>query len=197
MELFIFPFFFFRDNSPTGEDNPSNGALETEGFATENDITNDNTGVNDLSLEEDKNAFKDKSKGVEGDANAAGKGVNKLGAKDGTNPKGNAVKGKKVAKKPAKKPIETLDDKYKIPQIPKVPTPPPMKYPQRGNKELGEDTPSAKDRKRRELEELKAELRKAKNSRVETEKEREAKVRRAKMLQNQIMQKKNQCKYCS
>lgn len=108
--------------------------------------------------------------------------------------KGNAAKGKKVVKKPAKKPVETLDEKYKIPQIPKAPTPPPMKYPQRGNKEFGEDTASAKDRKRQEIEELKAELRKAKNARVETEKERESKVRRAKMLQNQMLQKRNQCK---
>ena len=46
----------------------------------------------------------------------------------------------------------------------------------------------------REIEELKAELRKAKNARVETEKERESKVRRAKMLQNQMLQKRNQCR---
>lgn len=165
----------------------------------EDDRTNNNMGVNDFSLDEDKNALKDPSKGLEGerDVNAGGKGANKMGAKDGAKKdgaKGNAAKGKKVVKKPAKKPVETLDEKYKIPEIPKVPTPPPMKYLQRGNKDLSEDTPSAKDRKRRELEELKAELRKAKNDRMDTEKQRESKVRRAKMLQNQILQKKNQCK---
>ncbi|KAJ7383025.1 spermatogenesis-associated C-terminus [Desmophyllum pertusum] len=120
-----------------------------------------------------------------------------MGAKDGSKKdgaKGNAAKGKKTVKKSVKKPVETLDDKFKIPQIPKVPTPPPMKYPQRGTKELGEDTASAKDRKHREIEELKAQLRKAKNARVDTEKERESKVRRAKMLQNQMLQKRNQSK---
>ena len=126
------------------------------------------------------------------------KGVKDNTKKDGSKP-GAAAKGKKIVKKPAKKPTESLEDKFKIPQLPKVPTPLPMKYPQRGDKELGEDTASAKDRKRREIEELKAELRKAKNARVDMEKEREAKVRRAKMLQNQMMQKRNQCKchnYC-
>lgn len=194
------PFVFFRDNSFGGENNLNNHGLENQGLGAEGDSANNNMGVNDLSLDENKNALKDTLKGGEGDGNATGKGANKVGATDGAKKdgaKGNAAKGKKVVKKPAKKPIETLDEKYKIPEIPKVPTPPPMKYPQRGNKDLGEDTPSAKDRKRREIEELKAELRKAKNARMETEKEREAKVRRAKMLQNQILQKKNQCEYHS
>ncbi|XP_078354540.1 uncharacterized protein LOC144639159 isoform X1 [Oculina patagonica] len=187
------------DNSFGREDNLNNHVLENQGLAAEDDSANDSTGVNDFSLDEDKNALRDTSKGVEGerDVNAGGKNANKMGVKDAAKKegaKGNAAKGKKTAKKPVKKPVETLDEKYKIPPIPKVPTPPPMKYPQRGNKDLGEDTPSAKDRKRRELEELKAELRKAKNARVDTEKERESKVRRAKMLQNQILQKKNQSK---
>ena len=197
-----FYFVYFRDNSFGGEDYLNNNyALENQGFgATGNDSTNDNTGVNSLGLDEEKDALNGTLQGVEGDVQnvgAAGKDANKMGAKDGSKKdgaKGNAAKGKKTVKKPAKKPAETLDDKFKIPQIPKVPTPPPMKYPQRGTKELGEDTASAKDRKHREIEQLKAELRKAKNARVDTEKERESKVRRAKMLQNQMLQKRNQCK---
>ena len=178
--------FFFRNNLYEGEEALNSYAPENQGFAAEDDGLN-NLGVNNSSPDDEKNALKDR----------AGKGVNKVGTKDGAKKdgvKGNAAKGKKVAKKPAKKPVETLDEKYKIPQIPKVPTPPSMKYPQRGNKEVGEDTASAKDSKRREIEELKAELRKAKNARVETEKERESKVRRAKMLQNQMLQKRNQCR---
>ena len=187
--------FFFSNNAYEGEEALNSYAPENQGYAPEDDGPND-LGVNNSSPDDEKNGFKDTPR-VEEDVRAAGKGVNKVGTKDGAKKdgvKGNAVKGKKVAKKPAKKPVETLDEKYKIPQIPKVPTPPPMKYPQRGNKEVGEDTTSAKDRKRREIEELKAELRKAKNARVETEKERESKVRRAKMLQNQMLQKRNQCR---
>jgi len=185
--------FYFRDNLLEGEETPNSHAPENQGFAAEDDGAN-NLELNNVSSDEDKNAFKDTPK-VDEDVRAAGKGANKTGSKDGAKKdgvKGNAAKGKKVVKKPAKKPVETLDEKYKIPQIPKAPTPPPMKYPERGNKEFREETASAKDRKRREIEELKAELRKAKNARVETEKERESKVRRAKMLQNQMLQKRNQ-----
>lgn len=191
--MVILSFSYFRDNSFGGEETLNNYAPENQGFVAEDDGAN-NPGVNNFSSNEDKNVLKDTPK-VDEDVRATGKGANKIGAKDDAKKdgvKGNAAKGKKVVKKPAKKPVETLDEKYKIPQIPKAPTPPPMKYPERGNKEFGEDTASAKDRKRREIEELKAELRKAKNARVETEKERESKVRRAKMLQNQMLQKRNQ-----
>lgn len=51
-----------------------------------------------------------------------------------------------------------------------------MKYLVRGNKMLGEDIVFVKDRKCWEIEELKVELRKVKNVRVEIEKEREFKV---------------------
>ena len=185
-----------RNNSFEGEATLNSHAPENQGLAEEHDDGANNLGVNDLSSDEDKNVLKDTPK-VDEDVKAAGKVDNKINAKDVAKKdgvKGNATKGKKVAKKPAKKPVETLDEKYKIPQIPKAPTPPPTKYPERGNKTFGEDTASAKDRKRREIEELKAELRKAKNARVETEKERESKVRRAKMLQNQMLQKRNQCR---
>lgn len=184
-----------RNNSYDGEETLNSYAPENQGLVEEDDGGN-NLGVKSLSSDEDKDALKDTPK-IDEDVRTAGKVTNKIGVKDAAKKdgvKGNAAKGKKVAKKPAKKPVETLDEKYKIPQIPKVPTPPPMKYPARGNKTLGEDTASAKDRKRREIEELKAELRKAKNARVETEKERESKVRRAKMLQNQMLQKRNQCR---
>ena len=185
----------FRDNSYEGEETLTSFAPENQGLAAEDDGAN-NSAVNNFSSDEDKNALKDTPK-VDEDVRAAGKGANKIGAKDAAKKdgvKGNAGKGKKVVKKPARKPVETLDEKYKIPQIPKAPTPPPTKYPEKGNNEFGKDTASAKDRKRREIEELKAELRKAKNARVETEKERESKVRRAKMLQNQMLQKRNQCR---
>ena len=184
-----------RNNSYEGEETLNSHAPENQGLAEEDDGAS-NLGVNNFSSNEDENALKDTPK-VEEDVKAAGKIDNKINAKDVGKKdglKGNAAKGKKVVKKPAKKPVETLDEKYKIPQIPKAPTPPPTKYPERGNKTFGEDTASAKDRKRREIEELKAELRKAKNARVETEKERESKVRRAKMLQNQMLQKRNQCR---
>ena len=185
-----------RNNSYEEEETLNSRAPENQGLAEEDNAAN-HLGVNNLSSGEDKNALKDTPK-VDEDVRAAGKVADKIGAKnvakkDGV--KGNAAKGKKVVKKPAKKPVETLDEKYKIPQIPKAPTPPPMKHPERGNKTFGEDTASAKDRKRQEIEELKAELRKAKNARVETEKERESKVRRAKMLQNQMLQKRNQCRF--
>ena len=109
--------------------------------------------------------------------------------------KGIPIEGKTVAKKTVRKTVkkkpasEDLDEKFKIP---KVPTPTLTKNPQKRSKELEKDTPSAKDRKHQELEELKAELRKAKNDRVDMEKEREARVRRAKMLQNQMLQRRNQ-----
>lgn len=183
------------NNSYDGEETVNSYAPENQGLVEEDDGGN-NLGVKNMSSDEDKNALKDTPK-IDEDVRTAGRVANKIGVKDAAKKdgvKGNAAKGKKVAKKPAKKPVETLDEKYKIPQIPKVPTPPPMKYPARGNKTFGEDTASAKDRKRREIEELKAELRKAKNARVETEKERESKVRRAKMLQNQMLQKRNQSK---
>ena len=185
----------FRDNSYEGEETLNSFAPENQGLAAEDDGAN-SSAVNNFSSDEDKNALKDTPK-VDEDVRAAGKGADKIGAKDAAKKdgvKGNAGKGKKVVKKPARKPVETLDEKYKIPQIPKAPTPPPTKYPEKGNNEFGKDTASAKDRKRREIEELKAELRKAKNARVETEKERESKVRRAKMLQNQMLQKRNQCR---
>jgi len=184
---------YFRDNSLGGEEILNSYAPENLRFSEE-DGGAKNLEVNNVSSDEDKNVLKDTQK-VDEEVRATGKSADKIGAKDGAKKdgvKGNAAKGKKLVKKPAKKPAENLDEKYKIPQIPKAPTPPPMKYPERGNKELGEDTASAKDRKRREIEELKAELRKAKNARVETEKERESKVRRAKMLQNQMLQKRNQ-----
>ena len=180
--------FFFRNNSYEGEEVLNIYAPENQGFAAEDD------GVNNSSPVNNKSALKDAPK-VEEDTKAARKvATNKIVAKDGAKKDGvkaNAAKGKKVVKKPAKKPVETLDEKYKIP---KAPTPPPMKYPERGKNEFGKDTASAKDRKRREVEELKAELRKVKNARVETEKERESKLRRAKMLRNQMLQKKNQCR---
>ena len=158
---------------------------------------NNNT-VADYDDADDEGNAKDTSSAENGNTAATGKdGMHSKALKDNAKKdgsKGTTGKGKKIVKKPVKKPTESLEDKFKIPQLPKVPTPPPMKYPQRGNKELGADTASAKDKKRREIEELKAELRKAKNARVDMEKEREAKVRRAKMLQNQMMQKRNQCK---
>lgn len=108
--------------------------------------------------------------------------------------KGTGAKGKKTAKKlAAKKPTENLEDKYKIPEIPKVPAQPTVNYQkEQVEKGFGRDTASAKDKKQHEIEELRAELRKAKNARVDMEKQREGKVRRAKILQNQMMQKRNQ-----
>lgn len=190
--------FFFRLNLHDSEDNLDgyqNGS-EQEELAEEINNNNDQRGFNDARLNDKKDISGDTQQGAEGDR-AAGKDSNKTGTKDDTKKdsvKANATKGKKVVKKPAKKPVESIENKFKIPQLPKAPTPPPMKYPKRGDKELEADSASAKDRKRREIEELKAELRKAKNARVDMEKEREAKVRRAKMLQNQMMQKRNQCR---
>ena len=103
--------------------------------------------------------------------------------------KGNAPKGKKpTSKKPAKK-SDTLEDKFRIP---KMSAPPPIKMPARGDKDLEKDSGSAKDRKAQEIEQLKAELRHAKQERVDVEKDREQKMRRAKNVQNQTLQKRNQ-----
>lgn len=170
---------------------------EQQGLAAEGNSNNDQMGFNDSELNDEKDSSRDTQQGAEGNVGASGKDNSKMNTKDNAKKIGvkpNATKGKKVVKKPAKKPVENIEDKFKIPQLPKAPTPPPMKYPKRGNKELEADTASAKERKRLELEELKAELRKAKSTRVEMEKERESKVRRAKMLQNQMMQKRNQSK---
>ena len=102
---------------------------------------------------------------------------------------------KKTAKKPAvKKPTENLEDKYKLPEMPKVPNTLLVKQHRQRGKGLEQETASAKDMKQLEIEKLRADLRKAKNARVDMEKEREGKVRCAKMLQNQMMQKRNQCR---
>ena len=180
--------FVSRRDDGFGESNdPGVTASDVNDFgAAENGDADDEANVNEKLQDNNEQADKDGIKNV--------KDSTKKDSRRG-NTNVNASKGKKVAKKPAKKPTEILEDKYKIPQIPKVPTPPPMTYPRKGEKEMEKDTASAKDRKRHEIEELKAELRKAKNARVDMEKERESKVRRAKMLQNQMLQKRNQCMY--
>lgn len=174
-----------------------------DGFAESNDPGVAVPDVNDYGVAENGDAYdeanvneklQDNNEQADEDGIKNVKDSTKKGSRRG-NTNVNASKGKKVAKKPAKKPTEILEDKFKIPQIPKVPTPPPMTYLKKGDKEMEKDTTSAKDRKRHEIEELKAELRKAKNARVDMEKERESKVRRAKMLQNQMLQKRNQCMY--
>lgn len=175
----------FGDHGLAGNDHMNN----SYNAAVEDGDADGEGNVKDTLLTEDKIV------GLSG-KDGSKQGVADNAKQDGTKgtAAGNATKAKKMGKRPAKKPIENLEDKFKVPQIPKVPTPPPMKYPQRRDKEVGEDTASAKQKKRHEIEELKAELRKAKNARVDMEKEREGKVRRAKMLQNQMMQKRNQCK---
>lgn len=186
--------FRIRNGAFGGDSGLHNPDVDNQGL----DSMNNNTAA-DYGDADDEGDTKEASSAENGNTTTTttrskdgSKGVKDNTKKDGS--KGAVAKGKKIVKKPAKKPAQSLEDKFKIPQLPKVPTPPPMKYPQRGDKELGEDTASVKDKKRREIEELKAELRKAKNARVDMEKEREAKVRRAKMLQNQMMQKRNQCK---
>ena len=183
---------FFRDNA-FGRDNDQD--FESQGLAERDNVEN-NTGAESGDADDEGNA---KEKLLE-DRNAekTGKDGIRKGAKDSTKKegvKGNTAKGKKMVKKPVKKPTESLEDKFKVPEIPKISTPPAVKYPKRGNQDMEQDTASAKDRKRHEIEELKAELRKAKNARVDMEKERESKVRQAKMLQNQMMQKRNQCRF--
>ena len=184
--------FCIRNGAFEGDSGLHNPDVDNQGL----DSMNNNTAA-DYGDADDEGNTKDTSSAENRNTTTITSKDGSKGVKDNTKKdvsRGAAAKGKKIVKKPAKKPTQSLEDKFKIPQLPKVPTPPPMKYPQRGEKELGEETASAKDKKRREIEELKAELRKAKNARVDMEKEREAKVRRAKMLQNQMMQKRNQCK---
>lgn len=101
---------------------------------------------------------------------------------------------KTVKKQAVKKPKENLEDRYRLPEMPEVSNTHPVKQHKQREKGLEQETASAKDIKQREIEKLRADLRKAKNARVDMEKEREGKVRRAKMLQNQMMQKRNQCR---
>lgn len=101
---------------------------------------------------------------------------------------------KTVKKQVVKKPTENLEDRYRLPEMPKVSNTHPVKQHKQKEKGLEQETASAKDMKQLEIEKLRADLRKAKNARVDMEKEREGKVRRAKMLQNQMMQKRNQSK---
>lgn len=105
---------------------------------------------------------------------------------------GTKVIKKTVKKQTVKKPTENLEDRYRLPEMPKNTHP--VKQHKQREKGLEQETASAKDMKQLEIEKLRADLRKAKNARVDMEKEREGKVRRAKMLQNQMMQKRNQCR---
>lgn len=129
------------------------------------------------------------SKTTEGD----GKGrenIKKHGDKDGASKdsKTSHRKPKKTVKKTVKK-TDDLDEKLKNL---KAVEPPPLKIPDHGDISFEKDTPSAKDRKHKIIEELRGELRKAKNERVDLEKQRDQKVRRAKSLQTQTLQKRNQ-----
>ncbi|EDO46192.1 predicted protein [Nematostella vectensis] len=105
-----------------------------------------------------------------------------------------AKNAKKTKKAATKKPAKKADDFEQPLKIPKVPVPPPLQMPDIGDAPLVKDTSSAKDRKQKVIEELRGELRRAKNERVDLEKQREQKVRRAKTLQTQTMQKRNQSK---
>lgn len=178
-------FFCGRDDGFGKSNDPGVAVPDISDYGeAENGDADDDGNMNEKLQDDNERADKDGIKNVKDS-------TRKDSRRGNTN--GNAPKGKKVGKRPPKKPTEILEDKFKIPQITKVLTPPPMTYPKKGDKEMEKDTASAKDRKRHEIEELKAELRKAKNARVDMEKERESKVRRAKMLQNQMLQKRNQC----
>lgn len=98
-------------------------------------------------------------------------------------------KPKKIVKKPVKKPADDLEERLK--KLKKV-EPPPIAVPDPGSVTFERDTHSAKERKQKVIEELRGQLRKAKNERVDLEKQRDQKVRRAKSLQTQTLQKRNQ-----
>jgi hypothetical protein len=98
----------------------------------------------------------------------------------------------KKPKKTVKKTVKKTDDFDEKLKSLKAVEPPPLKMPNPGDMSFERDSISAKDRKNKIIEELRGQLRKAKNERVDLEKQRDHKVRRAKSLQTQTLQKRNQ-----
>lgn len=99
---------------------------------------------------------------------------------------------KKTVKKTVKKPEDDFDAKLK--KLKHV-EPPPLAIPDPGDVSFERDSHSAKERKQKIIEELRGQLRKSKNERVDLEKQRDQKVRKAKSLQTQTLQKRNQGNY--
>ncbi|XP_031567882.1 myb-like protein V [Actinia tenebrosa] len=167
-------------------------------------------GVNSSALDENEELAGQQAfnKGNEGDPHAKdsktmrgdGKGeqnIAKLSDKDGAGKDGVGKDGKtshKKTKKTVKKTVKKTDDFDEKLKNLKAVEPPPLQIPDHGDMSLEKDTPSAKDRKHKIVEELRGELRKTKNERVDLEKQRDQKVRKAKSLQTQTLQKRNQAK---